>query len=79
MALLLRKDTGGRLLRQSLPWIILVPLALGFVDLLAESAGFTDAETRTGLLIIALILIFSAILLAELCETQPLGYGTPGG
>ncbi len=59
MALLLSEDAGGRLLRGMLPWVILVPLVLGYFRVLGHSIGLQDVSTGTGTLIIALIITFS--------------------
>ncbi len=62
MALLLRDDAGGKLLRRMLPWLIVVPLVLGHAKMQFEYAGLGITGSRTGLLVVALILIFSAVL-----------------
>src|SRR5512140_85998 len=62
MALVLSREAGGRLLRKMIPATILVPLALGFMLVLARSRGMFDSATAAVLLVIALILIFSRFL-----------------
>ncbi|MBI5545166.1 MAG: PAS domain S-box protein, partial [Deltaproteobacteria bacterium] len=62
MALLLRQDAGGALLRRFLPWAILVPLGLGFLRVQGEHAGLFDRATGRGVLVISLVL-FSTLLL----------------
>jgi PAS domain S-box-containing protein len=62
MALFLRDDEGGLLLRQLLPAVVLIPLALGFMKVQSEHFGFGDTHTGTGLLVLALALVFSILL-----------------
>ncbi|MHB0999239.1 MAG: SpoIIE family protein phosphatase [Armatimonadota bacterium] len=62
MALLLRDDPGGELLRRMLPVTILLPLALGFLRVLGQQRALYGTAQGTGLLIITLILVFSVIL-----------------
>jgi len=51
VALLLRQDAGGTLLRRMLPAAILVPLVLGYLKREGESLGLYQAATGTGLLV----------------------------
>jgi PAS domain S-box-containing protein len=62
LALLLSDDAGGALLRKMLPGVILVPLALGFLRVHIHALGLVDTATGTGLLVIALVLVFSFVL-----------------
>lgn len=62
MAMLLRDDPGGMLLRRMWPAAVLVPLVLGFLRVQGQHRGLYDTATGTGLLVLALILIFSAML-----------------
>ncbi len=62
MAVLLRQDAGGALLRRFLPWAFLVPLVLGFLRVQGERAGLFDRATGRGMLIISVVL-FSTVLL----------------
>jgi len=62
IVMLLRNDPGGVLLRRLLPAAVLIPLALGFVRVQGQHAGLYDTGTGTGLLVIALVLIFSVLL-----------------
>jgi PAS domain S-box-containing protein len=62
MALLTRADPGGAMLRRLLPAVILIPLVLGFVMIQAERAGLLESTGRMGLLVIALIVAFSAVV-----------------
>ncbi|MDO9537725.1 MAG: PAS domain-containing protein [Thermoplasmata archaeon] len=62
LSMLLNDNAGGRLLRQMLPLVILVPLMLGFLRVMGENRGLGDIGTGTGLLVIAIILVFSVIL-----------------
>ncbi len=62
MALLLRDDAGGKLLRRMLPWVIFVPLLLGYLLVMREHRGLQDVATGTGSLVIALILVFALML-----------------
>jgi PAS domain-containing protein len=62
MVRLLQEDAGGVLLRRLLPFSLLIPFALGFLKMGAEHRGWSDAETRTGLLMLTLMVVFSAML-----------------
>ncbi len=62
MAMLLRKDAGGILLRRLLPFAIAVPLILGFLRVQGERRGLYDTATGTGLLVAAMAVLFSAAL-----------------
>ena len=62
MALILRDDAGGRLVRQMLPWVILVPLVLGYLRVQGELRGFYGTAAGTGALAIVMILVLSAML-----------------
>jgi len=59
---LLHPDPGGALLRRMLPAVILIPLALGFLRMQGQIRGLYDTATGTGLLVIALILLFALVL-----------------
>ncbi len=62
VALLLRDDAGGALLRGTLPAALLIPLALGYLRLKGETLGYFDAATGKGLLTIGVMLLFGLIL-----------------
>lgn len=62
VSLLLRDDPGGRLLRRLLPTVLLITLVLGFVAVQIARRGIYEVETVTGLLVIAMILVFSVML-----------------
>jgi len=62
MRLLLRDDPGGMLVRQMLPAAILIPLLLGYLETHGERAGIYDYATGRAILVIAMALIFSALL-----------------
>ena len=61
-AMLLRNDLGAILLRRLLPAMLLVPLVLGFLRVQGEKRGLYDTATGTGLLVIALAVLFSLFL-----------------
>lgn len=62
MVVLMRHDAGGALLRRMLPLVILIPLVLGFIWTQGQFYGLYDAAVGTGMLIIALILLFTLLL-----------------
>jgi len=62
VSLLTGPNPAGALLRRVLPAVILIPLALGFVSLLAQYAGMVGAPGGTGLLVIGLIIAFSVVV-----------------
>jgi PAS domain S-box-containing protein len=62
VALLLRADAGGELLRGSLPWAVASPLALGALKQYGESRGLYDGDVGTGLLVIAMTVLLLAAL-----------------
>lgn len=62
MALLLRDDPGGILLRRMLPVVVMLPFVLGYLRVLGQHHGLYGTAEGTGLLVIALILVFSAML-----------------
>lgn len=62
MAALLRPDAGGVLIRKMLPAVILVPLAMGLLQVHTQYLGITDTAMGTGLLVITLILVFAGFL-----------------
>jgi PAS domain S-box-containing protein len=61
-ALLLHEDIGGILLRRLLPAMLLVPLVLGFLRIQGERHGLYDTATGTGMLVIAMAVLFSFFL-----------------
>lgn len=62
IALFLREDAGGALMRRMLPAVILIPLLLGFFGVIGQLHGLYDTPTGTGLLVIIMILIFASFL-----------------
>ena len=62
LALLLRQDAGGMLLRKMLPPAILLPLLMGYVRLRGHYLDWYDLPMGTGLLVILLILFFLLFL-----------------
>jgi PAS domain S-box-containing protein len=60
--LLLQDDAGGHVLRRLLPAVLLVPLILGFLRVWGERRGVFGTETGNGILVIVLVLTFSALL-----------------
>jgi PAS domain S-box-containing protein len=62
IAQLVRPDAGGAILRRMLPAVIMIPLLLGFIMMSGQSRGLYDTAIGTGLLAIALILVFSTFL-----------------
>ena len=61
-SLVLRRDAGGAVLRRLLPAVILIPLVLGYIHTQCRLRGIYDLMTGTGVLVIALILVFSILL-----------------
>ena len=59
MAMLLRNDAGGLLLRRLLPLAVLVPLILGFLKVQGQRRGLYDTAFGTGLLVIAMAVLFA--------------------
>ena len=62
MALLLRDDPGGALLRRLLPAALLLPLGLGWMMTAGGALGFYDLPTGRGLMVVSLTVLFSALL-----------------
>ena len=62
MALLLRRDPGGMLLRRLFPVVVLVPLALGLLRVIGEYQNLYDTGAGTGILVVTLIVVFSVLL-----------------
>jgi PAS domain S-box-containing protein len=62
MALLLRADAGGELLRWSLPWAVAFPLALGVLKQYGQNLGLYGEDVGTGLLVVALTVLLLAAL-----------------
>ncbi len=62
LAVLGRKDAGGRLFRQWLPVVVLIPLVLGFLRVQGQRWGLFGTTVGTGILILALVIIFTALL-----------------
>ena len=59
MRLMTVNDSGGVLVRRMLPVAILLPVALGWLRIKGEEAGYYDAEFGRSLLIFSFILLFS--------------------
>jgi PAS domain S-box-containing protein len=59
MAMLLRQDAGGRLLRRLFPATLLMLLVLGFAKVQGERRGIYDTESGTAVFVIALAVLFS--------------------
>ncbi|HEX9005697.1 MAG TPA: ATP-binding protein, partial [Bacteroidota bacterium] len=62
MALLRRQDPGGALLRQLLPLVVLILLAVGFLRVRGQLLGYYDMPLGTAILVFALIILFSLFL-----------------
>lgn len=62
MPVLLRDDAGGAMLRQLLPAAIVFPILLGFVRSLLDHRGIVSDTTGRALLVLSLIVVFSALL-----------------
>jgi len=62
LALLLRQDPGGRLVRRVFPVIVFLPLLLGYLAVEAQRHGLHDSAIGTGMLVIALVLVLSVRL-----------------
>jgi PAS domain S-box-containing protein len=62
LALLLRNDAGGEMLRRLLPTSVLIFLILGFLRVQGQRSSLYDTAEGTGLLLIALIVAFTAML-----------------
>jgi PAS domain S-box-containing protein len=60
---LLTRDTSGSLLaRRLLPTALIVPLVLGWLRVKAERAGYVELPIGTALLVVALVVIFAALI-----------------
>ncbi len=57
------RHPGGRAARRLLPWVIVIPLVLGWLRLYGEKNGFYKAETGTAILIVSILLVFVLIIL----------------
>lgn len=62
LALARRTDEGARLFRQWLPLVVLVPMAVGFLSVRGQRGRLYDAEFAAGLLVLSLVVIFTALL-----------------
>jgi PAS domain S-box-containing protein len=62
VGLLLREDAGGALFRRLLPAVLLLPVFTGFLRVWGERQGFYDTATGTGIHVIFIVLVFSALL-----------------
>ena len=62
MALIFSDNVGGLLIRRLLPAAILIPLVLGWLKLLGQSAGLYDTEVGTALFTVSTIALFSALI-----------------
>lgn len=59
--LFVRQDMGGRLLRRMAPFLIVVPIFLGWLRIQGREVGLYDVEVGTSLLVIQLIILLSVI------------------
>lgn len=57
-----RDDRGGRLFRQWLPMITVLPICLGYFGVLAQRRHIFDTEFSSGALVLILVAIFSVLL-----------------
>ena len=57
-----RDDRGGRLFRQWLPMITVLPILLGYLRVQGQRLELFDTELGTGLLVLILVAIFSVLL-----------------
>jgi PAS domain S-box-containing protein len=62
MALLMRDDAGGALLRSMLPAAMFLPLALGYLSAFAQDVGAFDAETGQAVSVVSTTVVFTLIL-----------------
>jgi PAS domain S-box-containing protein len=61
MRVFISKDSGGILARKLLPWIVLLPIIIGWLRILGEHSGVFDSET--GVILVATTYTFCFILL----------------
>ncbi len=57
-----RDDRGGRLFRQWLPMITVLPILLGYFGVQGQRRAMFDTEFSTGVLVLILVGIFSVLL-----------------
>jgi PAS domain S-box-containing protein len=62
MRTLLEPSGAGLLARRALPYVIVVPLVLGLLRLRGQQAGWYDSGMGIALLVLALIIVMSAVL-----------------
>ena len=62
IALLQRRDPGGNLFRQWLPFVVLVPLVLGYLAARGQRLQLYGSEFGTGALVLLLVVIFTGLL-----------------
>jgi signal transduction histidine kinase len=59
---ILAGSAAGMLARRSLPFIVLLPIVLGWLRLRGQEAGLFDTAMGTALLVLALILLLSVVM-----------------
>jgi signal transduction histidine kinase len=62
MRTLLEDTAAGLLARQSLPFVVILPIVVGFVRLKGEAAGLYDAGMGTSMLVVVLIVLLLGLL-----------------
>ena len=62
MRVLLEDSAAGMLARRSLPFVITLPIVLGWLGLKGQEAGLYDAPMGVGLLVVCLLILLSAVL-----------------
>jgi PAS domain S-box-containing protein len=60
--LLIQDDLGGLMLRRLLPAVVLIPLILGWLRVQGQYRGWYDTPAGTAWLILAMIVLFAALL-----------------
>lgn len=53
---------GGYLARRSLPWVVILPIAMAWLRLMGERAGYYDTEIGLALYATTNVLIFAAVI-----------------
>lgn len=65
MRVILANRSGGRFARRMLPVAIVFPIAMGWLRMLGENAGYYDAQFGLLIGVVSAILVFSAIAIAS--------------
>src|SRR5262245_52386241 len=62
MALLLSKSAAGVMVRRLLPAVLVIPMVLGWLQVQGQRAGWFGTETGVGLLVLAHVVVFGALV-----------------